>query len=146
MKYRSDRIDSYFLSYFPVVNRTKDTPSLRLVFDAKAKDRSGRSMNGAIEKGPNRLNDLFAILLHFRRYRYTFTADVSEMFLRIRLTESDKRYHRFWWNDSFWQWNRILLGNRASPDISQKVITSHALKLRDTWMTPLSAVPVRGSV
>ena len=48
------RIDSDFLSYFPVVNRTKDTTSLRLVFDAKAKDRSGRSMNGAIEKGPNR--------------------------------------------------------------------------------------------
>jgi hypothetical protein len=46
-----------------VVNRTKDTTSLRLVFDAKAKDRSGGSMNGSIEKGPNRLNDLFAILL-----------------------------------------------------------------------------------
>ncbi len=34
---------------------------------------------------------------------------------------------------SFWQWNRILFGNRASPDISQKVITSHALKLRDSY-------------
>ncbi len=57
------RKDSYFLSYFPVVNRTKDTSSLRIVFDAKAKDKSGSSLNGAIEKGPNRLNDLFAILL-----------------------------------------------------------------------------------
>jgi hypothetical protein len=64
-------------------------------------DRNGRSMNVAIEKGPNILNDLFAILLHFRRYRYTFTADVSEMFLRIRLTKSDKMYHRFWWNNNF---------------------------------------------
>ena len=33
------RKDSYFLSYFPVVNRTKDTSSLRIVFDAKAKTR-----------------------------------------------------------------------------------------------------------
>ncbi len=56
------RKDSYFLSYFPVVNRTKDTSSLRIVLDAKAKDKSGSSLNGAIEKGPNRLNDLFAIL------------------------------------------------------------------------------------
>jgi hypothetical protein len=32
--------DNYFLSYFPVVNRTKDTSSLRIVCDAKAKDRS----------------------------------------------------------------------------------------------------------
>ena len=66
--------DSYFLSYFPVVNRTKDTSSLRIVFDAKAKDRTGSSLNGAIEKGPNRLNDLFAILLRFRRFYYAFTA------------------------------------------------------------------------
>jgi hypothetical protein len=55
------------------------------------------------------------------------------MFLRIRLTESDKRYHRFWWNGCFWQWKRILFGNRASPDISQKVITFHTLKLRDSY-------------
>ncbi len=102
------RKDSYFLSYFPVVNRTKDTSSLRIVFDAKSKDKSGSSLNGAIEKGPNRLNDLFAILLRFRRFHYAFTADISEMFLRIRLTEADKRYHRFWWNENFWQWNRIL--------------------------------------
>ena len=67
------RKDSYFLSYFPVVNRTKDTSSLRIVFDAKAKDKSGSSLNGAIEKGPNRLNDLFAILLRFRRFQYAFT-------------------------------------------------------------------------
>ena len=127
------RKDSYFLSYFPVVNRTKDTSSLRIVFDAKAKDKSGSSMNGAIEKGPNRLNDLFAILLRFRRFHYAFTADISEMFLRIRLTEADKRYHRFWWNENFWQWNRILFGNRASPDISQKVITTHALKMKESY-------------
>ena len=79
------------------------------------------------------MSDLFAILFRFRRYSYAFTADVSEMFLRIRLTESDKRYHRFWWNDSFWQWNRILFGNRASVDISQKAITSHAINLRDSY-------------
>ena len=55
------------------------------------------------------------------------------MFLRIRLTESDKRYHRFWWNDNFWQWNRILFGNSASLDISQDVITSHTIKLGDIY-------------
>jgi hypothetical protein len=112
--------DSYFLNYFPVVNRTKDTSSVRIVFDAKAKDRSGSSLKGAIEKGLNRLNDLFAILLWSRRFHYAFTADIREMFLRIRPTEADKRYHRFWWNESFWQWNRILFGNRASPNIRQK--------------------------
>jgi hypothetical protein len=103
-----------------IVNRMKGTSSLRIAFDSKAKDRSESSLNGGIEKGPYKLNDLFAILLRFGMFQYAFTADISEMFVRIRLTEADKRYHRFWWNENFWQWNRILFGNRASPDISQK--------------------------
>jgi len=90
-KEKIDRKDNYFLSYFPVVSRTKGTSNLRIVFDAKAKGRSGSSLNGAIKKGSNRLNGLFAILLRFRRFQYAFTADISEMFLRIRLTEADKK-------------------------------------------------------
>jgi hypothetical protein len=73
-------------------------------------------------------------------YRYAPIADISEMFLRIRPTESDKRYQRFWWNDNFWQWNRILFGNRASWDISQKIITSHALKLRESYPKACNAL------
>jgi hypothetical protein len=53
------------------------------------------------------------------------------MFFRIRLTESDKRYHRFWWNENFWQRNRIMFVNTASADIGQKVIMTHALKLKE---------------
>jgi hypothetical protein len=55
------------------------------------------------------------------------------MFLKIKLTESDKRYHRFWQNEIFWQFNRILIGNRASPDMSQKVITTHALNKEKSY-------------
>ncbi len=40
-KGKNDRKDNYFLSYFPVVNGTKGTSNLRIVFDAKAKGRSG---------------------------------------------------------------------------------------------------------
>jgi hypothetical protein len=101
-------------------------------------------LNGAIEKGLNRLNDSFAILLRFRRFQYAFTADISEMFLRIRLTEADKRYHRFWWNENFWQWNRIMFGNRASPDISQKFNTTHSLKLKQSY-SEVSRALIKGA-
>jgi hypothetical protein len=97
-------------------------------------------LNGANEKGPNRLIDLFAILLRFRRFQYAFTADIGGMFLRIRLIESDKRYHSFWWDENVWPWNRILFGNSASPDISQKVITTHALKLKQSYPEAIRAL------
>ena len=77
-------------------------------------------MNGAIKKGPNRLNDLFAILLRFRRYQYAFTVDIGEMFLRIRLTESDKRYHRFWWNENFGNGTEFCLGIGQAQTLVKK--------------------------
>ncbi|MBM3931204.1 MAG: hypothetical protein FJ336_08030, partial [Sphingomonadales bacterium] len=111
------RLDSYYVNYFPVVDRIRDTTKVRIVFDAASKDKTGKSLNSEISKGPNRMNDLFTILLNFRKYKYAVTADISEMFLRIRLEEEDKKYHRFYWDKRIWQWTRTLFGNRASPDM-----------------------------
>ena len=116
----------YYLNYFPVVNRNKETTKVRIVFDAASKDKYGKSLNSEIAKGPNRLNDLYPILLRFRQHRYAIQADISEMFLRCRLKKEDRRYHRFYWNGKIWQWTRTLFGNRASPDLSQKVIVTNA--------------------
>ena len=120
------RSDSYFVNYFPVVHADRDTTKVRIVFDAASVDCHGKSLNSEISKGPNRLNDLYQILLKFRQFEYAVQADISEMFLRIRLVEEDKRFHRFYWNGRIWQWTRTLFGNRASPDMSQKVLTTHA--------------------
>jgi hypothetical protein len=49
------------------------------------------------------------------------------------LIEADKRYHTFWWNEFFYQLNRILFRNRVSPDIIQKVIRIHALKFKNIY-------------
>ena len=117
-----NRDDSHFVNYFPVVDETRETTPCRLVFDAASKDKTGTSLNDQIEKGPNRINDLYHILLQFRQLKYAIQADISEMFLRIRLEKEDQKYHRFYWNEKIWQWLRALFGNRASPDMSQKVL------------------------
>jgi hypothetical protein len=99
------RKDSYLEPYFPVVDKTRETTKLRIVFDAAVDvDANGKSLNSEIEKGPNMLNNLFQILLRFRRYEYAVQADISEMFLRIRLHEDDKKYHQFYWIGKIWQW------------------------------------------
>ena len=121
-----NREDCYYVNYFPVVDRIRDTTKVRIVFDAASKDKFGKSLNSEINKGPNRINDLYQILLRFRQYRYAVQADISEMFLRCRLKEEDKRFHRFYWQGKIWQWTRTLFGNRASPDMSQKILATHA--------------------
>ena len=110
----------WYLPFFEVVNRQKSTP-VRLVFDAKAKYR-GVSLNQEILDTPNRLRDLTIVLTRMRRFRFVLAGDITEMFLQIRLHEEDKQYHRFIHEGNHYQWTRILFGNKASPNLSQKVL------------------------
>ncbi len=110
----------WYLPFFEVVNRQKSTP-IRLVFDAKAKHR-GISLNQEILDTPNRLRDLTIVLTRMRRFRFVLAGDITEMFLQIRLHEEDKQYHRFIHERKHYQWTRILFGNKASPNLSQKVL------------------------
>ena len=119
---RSEQGKGWYLPFFEVVNRLKSTP-IRLVFDAKAQYKSV-SLNNQIEDTPNRLNDLVLTLLRLRRYKYAVTGDISEMFLRIRMDPEDRKYHRFYHNGKHYQWTRILFGNKSSPNISQKVLST----------------------
>ena len=110
----------WYLPFFEVVNRQKSTP-IRLVFDAKARHR-GVSLNQEILDTPNRLRDLTIVLTRMRRYRFVLAGDITEMFLQIRLHDEDKQYHRFLHEGKHYQWTRILFGNKASPNLSQKVL------------------------
>jgi hypothetical protein len=98
------------------------------------------SLNSHIDKGPNRLQDLFGILLRFRQHSIALTADISEMFLQCRLDNKDRCYHRLWWNDNAWQWTRVLFGNLTSPDISYKVPTLNAELFRKKFPAAAEAV------
>ena len=122
------RKDCHYINFFPVVHKDRDTTKVRIVFDAASVDKYGKSVNSEIEKTPNRLNDLYAILLGFREYEFALQADISEMFLRIKMCKEDFKYHRFFWRDEVWQWTSEMFGGRACPDISQKVICTHAEK------------------
>ena len=115
--------DTRYLPFFCVCDETKDTTPVRVVWDCRAVYH-GKSLNSEIEDTPNRLQDLFRVLLRLRRYQYTITSDVSEMFLRVRLDPKDRPYHRFVFDGDDYIWNSILFGNVASPNGSQKVLSS----------------------
>ncbi len=114
--------DAFYLPWFPVVDRNRDSTPVRLVFDAAAKDKTGKSLNSEIELTPNRLQDLFKIELRLRKYQWVVTSDVSEMFLKCALDPLDRRYHRFIFNGETYEWLVMLFGNLSSPNASQKVL------------------------
>ncbi|XP_045030400.1 uncharacterized protein LOC123477414 [Daphnia magna] len=77
----------YFLPHFGVP-KVIGQPELRLVFDAAAKS-GGKCLNDFITSGPALQNALAAVLVGFREGAIGWSADISAMFSRIRLTDVD---------------------------------------------------------
>ena len=52
---------------------------LRVVFDGSVKSDSGISLNDCQMVGPVIQNDLFSILIRFRKWKYVVCADIQKM-------------------------------------------------------------------
>jgi hypothetical protein len=117
--------DAFYLPFFCVLKADSETTPVRVVWDCAAKfEHNGvkKSLNSEIELTPNRLQDLFKLLLQIRKYKNVVLLDISEMFLKVILDPADRRYHRFHFNGEEYEWLVILFGNLSSPNGSQKVI------------------------
>lgn len=86
--------DAWYLPLFAVRSAQK----IRLVWDAAATFR-GTSLNDQLLKGPDMNEPLWNIMHRFREHPVAFCADVSEMFHRIRVPQTDRRYQRFLWRN-----------------------------------------------
>ena len=71
-----------YLPFFPVVRTERETTKKRIVFVAPAKY-EGVSLNDTIHQDPKLPNDLFDVLLRFRRHSEALVCDIAEMYLRI---------------------------------------------------------------
>ena len=73
----------WYLPHFPVVREGRSTTKLQIVFDASAKY-NGTALNDVIYQSPKLQNDLFNVLLRFRRYPVALICDIAEMYLRVK--------------------------------------------------------------
>ena len=58
--------ESWFLLHFPVIRMNKETTKTRIVFDDAAKS-EGSSLTDVVHSGPKLQQDLFDVLLRFRK-------------------------------------------------------------------------------
>ncbi|CAI2734059.1 unnamed protein product [Schistosoma spindalis] len=88
----------WYLPHHAVLN-PKKPEKLRMVLDCAAKF-SGVSLNDMICQGPDTTAELVCILLSFRKEAVTISADVEEMFMQVKVPESDRGALRFlWWQE-----------------------------------------------
>ncbi|GBM56960.1 hypothetical protein AVEN_224872-1 [Araneus ventricosus] len=81
----------YYLPHHGTLRPDNKTTKLRVVFNASYKSSSGYSLNDLLYKGGVLQEDLFSILIRFRKHIYAFTADIKQMFRMIELSESQTR-------------------------------------------------------
>jgi len=91
-------------------------------------------LNDFLLQGPKIQNDLFAVLLRFRRDPVALMCDIKEMYLQIKLNPSERPY-RFLWrnmeteeNLSVFEFERVVFGVNSSPFLTQFVVQEHVQK------------------
>ncbi|XP_062541010.1 uncharacterized protein LOC134209042 [Armigeres subalbatus] len=78
---------AYFL---PVVKEASMTTKVRGVFDASAKTSTGYSLNDGLLIGPVLQDELYLIILRFRRYKVVLLADIEKMYRMVRIHPDDQ--------------------------------------------------------
>ncbi|GBM70567.1 hypothetical protein AVEN_196268-1 [Araneus ventricosus] len=94
VKEDTDLDAGYYLPYHGILRPDNKTTKLRVVLNASSKTNSGYSLNDLLYKGSVLQEDLFSILIRFRKHIYAFTAGIKQMFRMIELNESQTRLQK----------------------------------------------------
>jgi hypothetical protein len=138
--------DGYYLPHHGVLRPDSQTTKLRVVFDASAKTTNGKSLNDILSKGGVIQDDLFSILLRFRKHAYAFSADIEKMFRQILIDPSQTHLQRILWKASKGEQTRIYdlktvtYGTASAPYLATR--TLHQLALDEKQSFPLAAAVV----
>ncbi|OXA47646.1 Pro-Pol polyprotein [Folsomia candida] len=122
----------HYLPHRAVIKPESQTTPVRPVFDASCKVGRSPSLNDCLEKGPNLLELIPAILLRFRKKKIGVISDVRKAFQMIQVAEKDQDYQRFlWWKNmetkeiKILRHKRVVFGVNCSPFLLGAVIEFH---------------------
>ncbi|GFX79825.1 integrase catalytic domain-containing protein [Trichonephila clavipes] len=76
---------SFYMPHHGVYRPEKSTTKLRTVFNASSPSTSGKSLNSIQFNGGLVQEDLFSIMVRFRKHKYAFTTDIEKMFRMINI-------------------------------------------------------------
>lgn len=122
----------FYLPHHAVIRKESLSTPLRIVFNSSIVFR-GHCLNEYWAKGPDLFNDLFGILLRFRENRSALVGDISKMYHRIRISESDKHVHRFLWRNfdetkepDIYVMNVLSFGDKPAPAMALTALRKSA--------------------
>ncbi|XP_063952061.1 uncharacterized protein LOC135153433 [Lytechinus pictus] len=132
-KMTNEEMESYegpvhYIPHHAVLRPEKKSTPIRIVFNSSSVY-AGKCLNDFWMKGPDLLNNLFGVILRFRERSVAVCADISKMYHRVLIPESDQHVHRFLWRDL--QVNRkpdtyvmqvVTFGDKPAPAMAQTAL------------------------
>ncbi|XP_072933031.1 uncharacterized protein [Epargyreus clarus] len=137
----------WYLPHFAVVNINKPN-KIRMVFDAAAKI-NGVSLNDYLLEGPDLLASLIKILFGFREKKIAVTADIEEMFLRVKIRSEDQPAQMFLWRDESseaprkYKMTSMIFGASSSPYLAHSVRNKNAADYEEGYPEAARAIRER---
>ncbi|KAJ8036637.1 hypothetical protein HOLleu_20672 [Holothuria leucospilota] len=122
----------HYISHHAVIRPEKRSTPVRIVFNSSAVFQ-GHCLNDYWLKGPDLLNNLFGVILRFREHKVATCGDISKMYHRILIPETDQHVHRYLWRDM--QIDRtpevfvktvLTFGDRPAPAMAQVALLKTA--------------------
>ena len=117
----------------------KTTTKVRIVFDCGAKC-NGISLNDMIYAGPKLQQDLFNVLVRFRRNPVGIACGIKEMYLQTEIEENDRSHFRLLWRDlnpsrepAVFELSRVVFGKNSAPMELQFVAQQNARRNQDRY-------------
>ncbi|CAK1597101.1 unnamed protein product [Parnassius mnemosyne] len=136
---------SWYLPHFAVRNPNKPGKT-RVVFDAAARA-SGKCLNDYLLDGPDLLRNLPGILFRFRENEIAVSADIREMFLRVKIDRRDQPAQLFLWRGNErssppreYVMTSMIFGARSSPFLAHSVRDHNARAHAETHPLALNAI------
>lgn len=135
-----------FLPHHCVVRPDKSTTKLRVVFDASAKSNADVSLNDLLAIGPKLQDDLFDIMLRFRKYKYVMTADIEKMYRQVLIHPDDRNMQLIVWrfnkNDKleYYRLKTVTYGTRSASFLATRCLKEMAVIIKDEYPLASSAI------
>lgn len=137
---------NYYLPHHAIIKPTSSTTKLRVVFDASAKSDSDLSLNDVLMVGANVQDNLFYIILRFRKYKYVFTTDITKMYRQIQVNPTQTNLQRILWRSNkmesikTFELTTVTYGTASAPYLATRALKQ--LALDEMQNHPLSAKTV----
>ncbi|GBM25729.1 hypothetical protein AVEN_265228-1 [Araneus ventricosus] len=119
---------TYYMPHHGIYRPQKSTTKLRTVFNASTLTTSGKSLNSIQYNGGVIQDDLFTLLVRFRKHIFAFTADIRQMYRRINIDESQRKLQRILWKEDVnkpiktYQLNTVTYGTVSAPYLAMRTL------------------------